>query len=143
MVAFMHILLLAVTASAASILHRDAIPLIDIINNEIVPQLNTLQNDVNAFPGSGLNGSITLDNDEDKLSSILDNATSLAHAAGTFGILDTLHVATALAPAVTGSTAYLASLATKVTASTLLAEHPSFSTTFKFRKLDGPTSPIL
>ncbi|KAL9468367.1 hypothetical protein ACSS6W_010061 [Trichoderma asperelloides] len=113
MVAIANILLLAATVATASVLRRDATPLVNTITNQIAPQIATLQNDINGFPASGINGTIQLESDEDTLSTLLDTATTLAQQAGSFSLLDGLDVLTAMAPVATQITAYNLALDTK------------------------------
>lgn len=113
MVAFKHILLLATSVSAASILRRDATPLVNAINTQLAPQISLLQSEVDKFPASGLNGTIQLDQDEDQLSTILDTATTLGQEAGSLSLLDVLSVVTAMGPVTTGITNFLHALDAK------------------------------
>ncbi|GFP57597.1 hypothetical protein TASIC1_0008043800 [Trichoderma asperellum] len=106
MVAIANILLLAATVATASVLRRDATPLVNTITNQIAPQIATLQNDINGFPASGLNGTIQLESDEDTLSALLDTAAILAQEAGSFSLLDGLNVISAMAPVTTQITAF-------------------------------------
>lgn len=117
MVAITSILLLAATVATtatASVLRRNATPVVNSINTQLVPQITILQNDIDGFPASGFNGSVQLDSDEDTLMTILDTATTLTQQAGPFSIVDSLEVITAMQPATTGIINYNLAQATKV-----------------------------
>lgn len=113
MVAITNILLLAATVATASVLRRDATPLVNVISNQLSPQITTLQNEINGFPASGMKGAIQLESSDDNLMSILDTATTLAQTAGTFSLLDTLEIVTAMTSVTTQITDYNHALDTK------------------------------
>ncbi|KAL7893151.1 hypothetical protein HDV63DRAFT_368817 [Trichoderma sp. SZMC 28014] len=113
MVAFKHILLLAASVSAASILRRDATQLVNAINNQLAPQISLLESQVNKFPASGLNGTIQLDQNEDHMNTILDTATTLGQEAGSLSLIEVLDVVTAMGPVTTGITNFLYALDAK------------------------------
>ncbi|RAK94554.1 hypothetical protein BO79DRAFT_132064, partial [Aspergillus costaricaensis CBS 115574] len=68
--------------AATPILRRDAITVQNDVNQRIVPGITTLTNDVNAFPSSGLAGSVAIHTDFQNLISSVNHATTDTNSAG-------------------------------------------------------------
>ncbi|KAL7931203.1 hypothetical protein V8C35DRAFT_310668 [Trichoderma chlorosporum] len=88
MVAITKMLWLALTATAATataIVRRDVITVENDITQKIGPSWNTLNNDVNGFPNSGLPGIIQIRDDFTVLVSDLQTAISHIKTTGSFG----------------------------------------------------------
>ena len=82
------LLVLALTAVATPILRRDAVTVINDINENIGPQIQTLHSDVNSFPESGLSGAVAINSDVQTLVAVLDGTTSDINDAGSFSEAD-------------------------------------------------------
>lgn len=78
---------MALTATAA-ITRRDAITVQNDITQKIGPRTETLLNDVNGFPASGLGGAIAIDNDIHVLAATVNDATNDVKGSGSFSEAD-------------------------------------------------------
>ncbi|KAB8224010.1 hydrophobic surface binding protein A-domain-containing protein [Aspergillus novoparasiticus] len=58
--------------------------ILDDLNQKISPQVTKLADDVQGFPGSGLDGALTIDSDSKDLVTILDSATEDARNQGSY-----------------------------------------------------------
>ncbi|KAB8267492.1 hydrophobic surface binding protein A-domain-containing protein [Aspergillus minisclerotigenes] len=93
MVLIAKFLILALTAAATPILRRDAVKVQDDITQKIAPQINTLSNDVQHFPASGLTGALAIHSDLQSLVTTVNDATADIKSTGS---LDTLSGTTIL-----------------------------------------------
>ncbi|KAL7931204.1 hydrophobic surface binding protein A domain-containing protein [Trichoderma chlorosporum] len=87
MMNFAKFLLLASTA-AAIILPRDALTVDTDINQKLGPLYKTLDNDVKAYPASGLPGALAIHDDVQTLVAVTQNTTSDVKASGSFSEAD-------------------------------------------------------
>src|SRR5690349_9339176 len=85
MVAIIKLLVLALTASATPLVHRDVVTVQNDITQKIGPEMNTLNNDVNGFPASGLTGAMAIHRDIQLLVNTLGTAVSNIRSTGSFG----------------------------------------------------------
>jgi hypothetical protein len=92
MVFVAQLFVLALTAAATPILRRDAVTVENDITQKISPQIQTLYNDVQGFPASGLIGAITIDSDFKTLVATLSSANSDIHSAGVFSEADGISI---------------------------------------------------
>ncbi|KAJ5891323.1 uncharacterized protein N7473_007551 [Penicillium subrubescens] len=88
MVFIAKLFVLALTAAATPILRRDAVTVENDITQKIGPQVQALDNDVKGFPASGLTGVLAIDNDCNALVTVVNDATSDIHNAGSFSESD-------------------------------------------------------
>ncbi|OBT41326.1 hypothetical protein VE00_08514 [Pseudogymnoascus sp. WSF 3629] len=85
MVAIIKLLVLALTASATPLVHRDVVTVENDITQKIGPLINTLNNDVNGFPNSGLTGAVAIHGDVQVLVNTVNTAISNIQSTGSFG----------------------------------------------------------
>jgi hypothetical protein len=85
MVAVIRLLFLALTATAASIIPRDAITVQNDITQKIGPQLTTLNTNINAYPSSGEDGAKAIHENFATLVTTLNNTVKDIKDTGSFG----------------------------------------------------------
>lgn len=85
MVAIIKLLVLALTTSATPLVYRDVVTVQNDITQKIGPQFNTLNNDINGFPASGLAGAFAIHGDVQVLVTTLNTAISNIKSTGSFG----------------------------------------------------------
>jgi hypothetical protein len=84
MVLIAKLLALALTATATSVLRRDAATVDNDITQDIGPKITTLANDVNGYPASGLTGALAIHTDFQGLSATMIKATKDIQSSGSF-----------------------------------------------------------
>jgi ethanolamine utilization microcompartment shell protein EutS len=82
---FLWLALAATVTTATAIVRRDVITVQNDITQKLGPSLNTLNNDVNGFPKSGLSGAVAIQGDIASVVSVLERTVSDIKSTGQFG----------------------------------------------------------